>query len=145
MAMITALNGLDEIHRWCRNFPGTRTQVSEARQFVTSYLGDRPEIDTAELVVSELATNAIRHSRSGLPGGRFGVTLHTGATMLILAVLDEGGPTAPRLCRAGEDEQSGRGLHLVEMLTARWGVHGDEVGRTVWALIPLAPSSRPHE
>lgn len=141
--MSPALNSPQEIHRWSRNFPGTKAQISEARRFVNSYLGDRPETYTAELVMSELATNAIRHSRSGQAGGRFGVTLHAGTTLLILAVHDEGGPCTPYLCQAEDTDQSGRGLHLVESLTIRWGVHGDEGGRTVWALIPLASVGQP--
>ncbi|SDH79473.1 ATP-binding protein [Nonomuraea jiangxiensis] len=140
--MSPALNSPKEIHRWCRNFPGTRAQISEARQFVTSYLGDHLETDTAQLIVSELATNAIRHTRSGLPGGRFGVTLHAGSTLLILAVHDEGGSSTPHLCRAEDEDQSGRGLCLVETLSARWGVHGDNAGRTVWALISLTPADQ---
>ncbi|MEV0350517.1 ATP-binding protein [Nonomuraea sp. NPDC050680] len=139
--MSPALNNPAEIYRWCRNFPGTRSQIREARQFVSSYLGDRPETDTVQLIVSELATNAIRHTRSGLPGGRFGVTLHAGSTLLILAVLDEGGPATPHLHQAEDEDQNGRGLHLVETLTTRWGVHGDDAGRTVWALIPLTPAN----
>jgi anti-sigma regulatory factor (Ser/Thr protein kinase) len=130
-----------EIHSWCRNFPGVRTQIREARRFVTNYLAHRPEADIAELVVSELATNAIRHSRSGRTGGSFGVTVHAGRDLLILAVLDEGGPSSPRLQQAEEHEPNGRGLHLVDQLTTRWGVHGDEHGRTVWALLPLAPET----
>jgi serine/threonine-protein kinase RsbW len=135
--MSPALNSPSEIHRWCRNFVGAQAQISEARRFVNSYLGDRPETHTAELVMSELATNAIRHTRSGMAGGRFGVTLHAGNALLILAVHDEGGPSTPYVCQAENTDQSGRGLHLVESLTTRWGVHGDEGGRTVWALIPL--------
>ncbi|GAA2210551.1 hypothetical protein GCM10009850_060100 [Nonomuraea monospora] len=135
--MCPMLNSRLDIHRWCRNFPGTKAQISEARRFVASYLGDRPETYTAEVVISELATNAIRHTHSGQAAGRFGVTLHAGTTLLILAVHDEGGPSTPRLCQAENTDQSGRGLHLVESLTTRWGVHGDESGRTVWALIPL--------
>ncbi|GAA3645254.1 hypothetical protein GCM10022224_004800 [Nonomuraea antimicrobica] len=140
--MSPALNSPKEIHRWCRNFPGTKAQIREARRFVTSYLGDLPEADTAELVVSELATNAIRHTRSGRAGGRFGVTLHAGTTLLILAVDDEGGPSIPYVCQAEDTDQSGRGLHLVDSLTTRWGVHGDEGGRTVWGLIPLASAGQ---
>lgn len=140
--MSPALNSPAEIHRWCRSFPGARAQVSEARQFVASYLGDRRGADTAQLVVSELATNAIRHTRSGLPGGRFGVTLHAGSTLLILAVHDEGGPSTPHQCEAEDEDQCGRGLYLVETLSARWGVHGDNASRTVWALIPLAPADQ---
>ncbi|MEV0617132.1 ATP-binding protein [Nonomuraea sp. NPDC050404] len=135
--MSSTLNGRQEIHRWCRNFPGTKTQIGEARRFVNNYLGDRPATYTAELVVSELATNAIHHTRSGQSGGRFGVTLHAGTTQLILAVHDEGGPSTPHLRQAENTDQSGRGLHLVESLTTKWGIHGDEGGRTVWALIPL--------
>ncbi|MEV1249089.1 ATP-binding protein [Nonomuraea sp. NPDC050022] len=135
--MSPALNSPREIHRWCRNFPGTKDQIRQARQFVASYLGGRPEADTAQLIVSELATNAVRHTRSGHPGGRFGVTIHAGSTLLILAVLDEGAPTTPHLRQAEDDDQGGRGLHLVETLAIRWGVHGDEAGRTVWVLIPL--------
>ncbi|MEU6790659.1 ATP-binding protein [Nonomuraea wenchangensis] len=140
--MYPALNSRQEIHRWCRNFPGTKAQISEARRFVNAYLGDRPETYTAELVTSELATNAIRHTRSGQVGGRFGVTLHAGTTLLILAVHDEGGPNTPRRCQAENTDQNGRGLHLVESLTTRWGVHGDDGGRTVWALIPLDPAGQ---
>ncbi|MEV1003582.1 ATP-binding protein [Nonomuraea sp. NPDC050202] len=139
--MSSTLNSRKEIHRWCRNFPGTKAQISEARRFVTSYLGDRPETYTAELVVSELATNAIRHTRSGQAAGQFGVTLHAGTTLLILAVHDGGGPSNPHLRHAENTDQSGRGLHLVESLTARWGVHGDQGGRTVWALIPLGQTT----
>ncbi|MFI7147314.1 ATP-binding protein [Nonomuraea sp. NPDC050022] len=138
--MTTASKSHKEIHRWCRNFPGTRSQVREARRFVTSYLADRPEADTAALIVSELATNAIRHSRSGRVGGNFGVTIHAGGELLILAVLDDGGPTGPHIRQAAEHEQTGRGLHLVEELTTRWGVYGDEYGRTVWVLLAFAPA-----
>ncbi|MEU7742906.1 ATP-binding protein [Nonomuraea sp. NPDC049158] len=139
--MSPTLNSPREIHRWCRNFPGTKDQIRQARQFVASCLGDRPEADTAQLIVSELATNAVRHTRSGHTGGRFGVTLHAGSTLLILAVFDEGSPTTPHLRHAEDDDQSGRGLHLVETLAIRWGVHGDEAGRTVWVLLHLASAN----
>ncbi|MEW9554549.1 ATP-binding protein [Nonomuraea sp. NPDC050783] len=138
--MSSALNSPAEIHQWCRNFPGTLDQIRAARHFVADYLGERPETDTARLVISELATNAIRHTRSGLPGGRFGVTALAGSSLLILAVLDEGGPTAPHLRQAQDEDQNGRGLHLIDTLTTRWGIHGDQAGRTVWALIPLTPT-----
>jgi serine/threonine-protein kinase RsbW len=135
--MSPALNGPQKLHRWCRTFPGVEHQVRVARQFVTSYVGDRPEADTARLIVSELATNAIRHTHSGLPGGSFGVTLHRGAIQPILSVDDEGGLITPHLRRSEGNDQGGRGLHLVEALAVRWGVHGDERGRSVWALISM--------
>src|SRR5437868_642500 len=132
------MNHLAEHHPWCRNFPGTRSQVGEARRFVTGYLADHPDAGTAELVISELATNAVRHSHSGQAGGLFGVTVHAGGGLLLLAVLDEGGPTSPCIQPPDDVRPTGRGLLLVDELTTRWGVDGDECGRTVWALLPLA-------
>ncbi|MFC5820795.1 ATP-binding protein [Nonomuraea harbinensis] len=129
-------------HPACRTFPGVTTQVREARRFVTSYLADRAGADIAALVISELATNAVRHSRSGAAGGTFGIAVHTRYDLVVLAVLDEGGPSVPRLHQAQDHELNGRGLHLVERLTTRWGVRGDGHGRTVWALLRLAPESQ---
>ncbi|MEU7884324.1 ATP-binding protein [Microbispora bryophytorum] len=76
---------------WRRTFPGITRQVSEARRFVAEHLPLRAEIETAQLIVSELATNAIRHTGSGEPGGRFVVTVRLQTSRVWLGVLDEGG------------------------------------------------------
>ncbi|WP_236068150.1 ATP-binding protein, partial [Streptomyces brasiliscabiei] len=47
--------------KWCRAFPGLPDQVAEARHFVAALLQERGVADDAVLVVSELATNAVRH------------------------------------------------------------------------------------
>jgi anti-sigma regulatory factor (Ser/Thr protein kinase) len=121
--------------KWHRAFPGKPSEVREARRFVTTHLGEGPGVDSARLVVTELATNAIRHSQSGRLGGRFRVTLQTGDNLLLVTVMDEGGPLCPQVRKADDQRLSGRGLHLVAELTTRWGVHGDERGRRVWALL----------
>ncbi|WP_203884437.1 ATP-binding protein [Planotetraspora kaengkrachanensis] len=123
--------------RWRGTFPGKRNQVREVRRFVNGFLGEGVSTDIAELVASELATNAIRHSSSGEAGGRFQVTVEAGDELLLLAVLDEGGPSCPQVQKAADEEMNGRGLRLVSELTASWGVYGDEGGRTVWALLPI--------
>ena len=52
-----------------RAFPGTPASVSEARAWVAGILAGFPAAADAELMASELATNAVLHSASGLPGG----------------------------------------------------------------------------
>ncbi|MFI0425263.1 ATP-binding protein [Spongiactinospora sp. 9N601] len=128
--------------RWTRTFPGTKRHIAEARRFVTTCLADHPEADTAELIVSELATNAIRHTNSGQAGGRFQVTLHRTNRLLLLTVLDEGGPTTPRLTTADDLDLTGRGLHLITQLANGWGTHATPTSRTVWALLHL---TTPHQ
>ncbi len=123
--------------KWHRNFPGKPSEIREARRFVTTHLGEGPDVDSARLVVTELATNAVRHSHSGGLGGRFQVTLQTGGDLLLVTVMDEGGPLWPHVRQADDQGLSGRGLYLVSELTTCWGVDGDERGRRVWALLDV--------
>jgi Histidine kinase-like ATPase domain len=81
-----------------------------------------PAADDAVLGVSELASNAIRHSRSG-QGGRFQVLVWRGHVSACVAVIDDGarrGP-APRAHGPGELAESGHGLRVVVELAANWG------------------------
>ncbi|MEU4720720.1 ATP-binding protein [Nonomuraea dietziae] len=125
--------------RVTRVFLGSAISVLEARRFVTAFLPTWPDLDDAVLIVSELATNAVRHTNSGRPGGRFIVSLEVIGSTLGVAVQDEGGPRSPRLLPLSPTEMGGRGLALVSDLSAKWGVVGDENGRTVWAVLEAAP------
>ncbi|MCT7353541.1 SpoIIE family protein phosphatase [Streptomyces sp. 15-116A] len=82
---------------------------------------------TAELVVSELVTNAIRY---GAPPIRLRL-IHDGST-LICEVSDTN-HTAPHLRRAKTWDEGGRGLLLVAQLTQRWGSRHTPEGKTIWA------------
>ncbi|GAA3423223.1 hypothetical protein GCM10018953_04060 [Streptosporangium nondiastaticum] len=125
--------------RMSRTFPGSPIAIAEARRFITTLLGSRPGIEDAELIVSELATNAVRHSASGRFGGCFTVAVQADRDRIWLGVLDQGGPYAPRPLPPQEDEEGGRGLALVAAMAVSWGVTGDEQGRIVWAALNLAP------
>ncbi|MFI5551065.1 ATP-binding protein [Streptomyces sp. NPDC051738] len=81
--------------------------------------------DVAELLVSELATNALLHST-----GRFRLTLFAAHGILRCEVRDEG-RRVPTVLEAGAAE-NGRGMFLVEALARRWGCHRDGAGKTVW-------------
>lgn len=105
--------------------------VREARAEVRAQLerwglAEAPDLaDTAELLVSELATNALLHSAS-----RFTLTLSAAHGVLRCEVSDSGS-RGPRVLDAGSAE-SGRGMFLVEALALRWGWHRDGPGKTVW-------------
>ncbi|WP_084964571.1 ATP-binding protein [Thermoactinospora rubra] len=121
--------------RFSRYFLGSAPSVREARRFVAALLPGSPLAHDAELIVSELATNAIRHSASGRFDGRFVVTVQSHPDQLWLGVLDEGSPCSPKALRPCPEGENGRGLLLVSSLADDWGVWGDHRGRTVWAVL----------
>ncbi|WP_416968980.1 SpoIIE family protein phosphatase [Streptomyces sp. 4F14] len=86
---------------------------------------------TAELVVSELVTNAIRYGSHPI---RLRL-IHDAAT-LICEVSDTS-HTAPHLRRAKTWDEGGRGLLLVAQLTDRWGTRHTSEGKTIWAELGL--------
>ena len=89
-------------------------------------LADRGDLaDTAELLVSELATNALLHCAS-----RFRLTL-TAAHGILRCEVTDTGRRGPQVVEAGGAE-SGRGMFLVDALARRWGCHRDGPGKTVW-------------
>lgn len=120
-------------HTW----PGTKDAVPDARAWLVHMmgtLGADPEVTgDAALVLSEVATNAVRHTRSGEPGGKFKVKLTRGATGVRIEVTDQGAARDPVLVRGGADAEHGFGLPLVEYFAAQWWVRGDEGGRTIGA------------
>jgi anti-sigma regulatory factor (Ser/Thr protein kinase) len=104
-----------------------------ARRFVTEALrawGRDGLVDAAELVVSELVGNAIRHGRS-----RFRVSVATVAGGVRVSVTDPS-PALPSL-RSDDPHgaTNGRGMHLVEALARSWGAESHDGGKTVWAEI----------
>ncbi|MFC4009136.1 ATP-binding protein [Nonomuraea purpurea] len=122
--------------------PGVGASVSLLRLCVGRILtaaGHR-DVDDVRLVVSELATNAVSHSRSGRPGGFVILEVSAiGDALARVEVIDEGGITIPRPRQAGEGEGNGRGLHLVDELSVRWGVDpGPLGGCVVWAEVLTA-------
>ncbi len=91
-------------------------------------------VDTATLLASELATNALVHGR-----GRVELRLRLTRDRLVLEAVDAG-THMPRRRRAREDDEGGRGLHLVATLADRWGSRATDEGKVVWAELDLAGS-----
>jgi serine/threonine-protein kinase RsbW len=117
---------------WARTFPAVPAQVREARRFLAGLLDGGPAAGDALICLSELASNAVVHSRSSQPGGTFSVRIQLDGQRLRVEVCDQGGPWhSPG--RTSTDEPSGRGLLIVSQLATRWGCAGhSRTGWTVW-------------
>jgi len=113
-----------------RVFPGDPGQVPHVRWFVRRSLADQGPADAA-LLATELATNAIQHTRTG-GGGAFEVVICLHPAIVRICVTDQGSAGAPVLAPAGRESPSGRGLAIVDALARRWGHQAHGHGRTVW-------------
>jgi anti-sigma regulatory factor (Ser/Thr protein kinase) len=101
---------------------GRAERARAARAFVSEILGsEHPCRDVAILLVSEIFSNSIRHSRSGDPGETVTVAVITGDGTVRVEVTDRAGRGTPELRPASRDAEGGRGLQLVAGLAARWG------------------------
>jgi anti-sigma regulatory factor (Ser/Thr protein kinase) len=88
----------------------------------------------AELLVTEVVTNAVRHG-----WGKPILTLVVQNGTMHLKVEDEN-PAPPRICPPDEgDIESGRGLLLVDALSSAWGTKDTYRGKVVWFELPIHP------
>jgi anti-sigma regulatory factor (Ser/Thr protein kinase) len=96
---------------WARVFPGTPQQVGATRRFVAALLDGSPFREDAVLVVSELVTNALLHSRSGHPGGLVTVQVTRWLLGVRIAVTDQGSPNRPVIRDTGPGRQMAESGH----------------------------------
>ena len=85
-------------------------------------------------MVSEIASNAVRHTASG-DGSWFDLTVTASGYAARVEIADRGSSSEPRIPdQSGEAGAltGGRGLRIVDALADRWGARGDELGRVVW-------------
>lgn len=130
-------DGLAESPSWL--FLPVPEAVASARRFVTGVLELRGEpalLDDAVLIVSELATNAVRHAASPF---RLSLDRSVGTVRIAIQdVVDDGAEEQePR-----DDAIGGRGLAIVGALTQCWGTDALPTGKVVWAQLDATPESR---
>jgi GAF domain-containing protein/anti-sigma regulatory factor (Ser/Thr protein kinase) len=119
--------GAEQVADW--DLEADPAAVSRARANVARQLAvwGLEELDfLAELVVSELVTNAIRY-------GRPPIRLRLIHDRTLLCEVSDAGSTTPHLRRARVFDEGGRGLLLVAQLAERWGTRHARRGKTVWA------------
>ncbi|MET9483847.1 SpoIIE family protein phosphatase [Streptomyces sp. NPDC006638] len=113
--------------------PREPRSVGRARELARAQLVAwdlEPLVDTVELLVSELVTNALRYGE-----GEIRLRLLLDRT-LVCEVWDAG-LVQPRRRRARDTDEGGRGLQLVGLLSAAWGSRRTPRGKTVWFELPL--------
>ncbi|MER5904249.1 SpoIIE family protein phosphatase [Streptomyces mirabilis] len=127
----------DSVGDW--TLPREPRSVGRAREYARTQLtawGLEPLVDTAELLVSELVTNALRYGE-----GEIRLRLLLDRT-LVCEVWDAG-LVQPRRRRARDTDEGGRGLQLVGLLSASWGSRRTPRGKTVWFELPLPDGGTP--
>ncbi|MEW1827190.1 SpoIIE family protein phosphatase [Streptomyces sp. NPDC088196] len=116
----------DKIASW--PLPQDPRAAGQARRHVREQLrtwGLEDLTPTTELLASELVGNVVRHAK-----GPVSLRLLHGAE-LICEVFD-GSLTMPRIRRATETDEGGRGLQLVTALSQRWGTRYTPTGKCIW-------------
>lgn len=112
--------------------------VAESRHWVVTRLGalgaSEAAAHVAELLTSELVTNAVRH---GPTAGVITVRAASEGGAIRITVSDES-PMSPVLCEPDPEDLGGRGLLLVDALASEWGVQmHDGAGKSVWLRLEL--------
>ncbi|WBB60890.1 ATP-binding protein [Streptomyces sp. WMMC500] len=131
-------------HEASVTLPSEAASVTQARKYVTDILGkwglpDRADAaDTVCLVVSELATNAVQHTRGQSP--TFTVRMTLGREQLRVGVSDSH-PRWPRRLPAAVQQDNGRGMVIIRCLVAESGgrlsvTPAADGGKTVWIDLP---------
>ena len=133
--LIAKLRRIPEDNRICFQLEPELSAVRQARSLIRDPLkrwGLEDLIDSSELLVSELVTNAIKYSK-----GEVLLRLILEPDTLVCEVHDSS-PALPRVLQVDKDAENGRGLHVVSQMSSRWGVRRTHTGKVVWCeqLVP---------
>jgi anti-sigma regulatory factor (Ser/Thr protein kinase) len=120
------------------DLPAAPQSAGAARRFATAALAEwrlAALADDVDLVISELITNALLHARGDrrvAAGAGIRLDLEYDGKAVTCRVAD-GSALPPTPEQAGDTAESGRGLLLVDALSAAWGWSHESAGKVVWA------------
>ena len=114
-----------------RVFAARPDSIRQARTFVEDALAgtELAALQSIVLMVSELATNSVRHA-----GSEFTVDVGS-ADDAVRVVITDRGAGAPRMRAPSHDEPTGRGLRIVDRLADAWGIGDGSAGTSVWFVV----------
>ena len=115
----------------CLDFESEPALVRRARRFVSRTLREwelEHFVNDAQLVVSELGSNAVLHARTEIR-----LTLRSDGAGWVRIEVQDHNSRMPTQLACPTDATSGRGLAIVEAVATSWGVARDGDGKTVWA------------
>ncbi|MFF5448647.1 SpoIIE family protein phosphatase [Streptomyces sp. NPDC012888] len=128
----TRVLAVDQVAEW--DVPPDPAAVSRIRNAASAQLsawGLEEIAFTAELILSELITNAIRY-------GAEPVRVRLLRDRTLTCEVSDSSSTAPHLRYAATTDEGGRGLFLVAQLAERWGTRYTGRGKVIWAELPLS-------
>jgi hypothetical protein len=128
LVLPTPNGSLDEA---ARTFAATGRGPTDARRFVAEVLAGwarRDLTDDAAVIVTELATNCLLHART-----EFTITMSRRPDGTIRVAVRDASLLPPRQRQAAELDGAGRGLRLVEAISAGWGGEPLADGKVIWA------------
>ncbi|TXS41371.1 PAS domain S-box protein [Streptomyces sp. uw30] len=137
--LLARLHALPDSRMASWPLPKDPRAAGQARALIRKQLAAwdlEPLTPTTELLASELVGNVIRHAKGPL---RLRL-LHDAA--LICEVFD-GSLTMPRIRRATDTDEGGRGLQLITALSQRWGTRYTPTGKCIWTEQPLQTAPDP--
>ena len=123
----------------CLEVDPSPEQVAVVRAFVRATLAEwelTGLVDAAQLVASELATNAMLHARTP-----FRVTVRSAGMATVRVEVTDDNPRLPIRPPEEEGATSGRGLQVVALVSSAWGTETDGLGKTVWADLGVLETS----
>ncbi|NRQ49509.1 SpoIIE family protein phosphatase [Aeromicrobium stalagmiti] len=115
-----------------------RATIAEARQFVVDHL-DRwqvPAVVTRDLalITSELVTNALVHG-----GPPVELRVRRTGSHVVVEVQDDAPQVLPQPRLPAVEDEHGRGLHIIEVLSDEWGTRSTDRGKCVWSMRAWTP------
>ena len=131
--LIARLRRISEDNFVTWRLPAELTSAHRARTLIRRPMkrwGLTELIPAAELLASELVTNAVRYAQ-----GQIGLRLILEGG-LVIEVLDDSA-ALPRLRHPDDDEERGRGLQVVSQVAQRWGARRAVSGKIVWCELAL--------
>lgn len=117
------------------NLTAVRSIRARVREFLEKTDTPAAFVDDTELAASELATNALLHSRSGQVGGIMTLFIRTERDRVRVAVADQGEKNgAPTGALAGREENGdyGRGKLIIESCSSRSGEYWTDNTHVAW-------------
>ncbi|MGW1891371.1 SpoIIE family protein phosphatase [Streptomyces sp. NPDC002004] len=138
--LMARLNGIpgQDVARW--RLAAEPGGAGRARAVVREQLGDwglAALSESVELMVSELVTNAVRHTHSRQ------VELRLVRSDVVVCEVEDDDPALPTLLNTGPGDEFGRGLRVVGGLAREWGTSRTARGKTVWFELPLPGGRQP--
>ncbi|MFI2436268.1 SpoIIE family protein phosphatase [Streptomyces sp. NPDC018693] len=135
--LVARTRALGAEHTACWDVPADPAAISGVREAAVRQLTEWGLEDcafTTELLLSELATNAIRHATGP-------VQVRLLRDRVLICEVSDGSSTSPHLRQATATDEGGRGLFLVAQLAQRWGTRYTPRGKVIWAEQPLSPAA----